>query len=754
MTLRLFRNLLSLIILVTIFSLNFMTPISPLVVAEDDATNPYDLISVDRMLETVEHLASIQPYSGWRNSASEGEVEAIDYMQARTTQLDYLLSLGLTAEVQDFNVQVATEIWTSDLYITVNGLEQEIPADSPRGSRERPDLAVRVDTDGQFNDQDNNPVEVSGGVIVVRTVPDVFNLQRYDLTDKVVFLDESLIDTFLTGDQGASIATEILSYEPMAVVTITQFSDEAGLSHGTGVGDFNRMVDIEHPHQTRVLYARLEDFAEAGITSWEDLATIESARLVLDIDVSAPGDAQNLIVTIPGKTHERAFIMGAHIDSPNSPGALDDGTGSAILLEVLTVLNDAQIQPEVDLVFVWFGAEEIGLYGSQYFAATHQELLDRTILMTQIDCLADPINGVSANISATSWNFIGYANQALPWLEFAQTSASNEGIAIDIEPSPAQVSSDNSSFNSFDVPNYNIGYWNLETASAYGGIHYAGHLHSPYDTLERVLDQLPAFEQMATMALSNVLNMTDDLPEMRLTPASDKHVLFIASQTEAIHTSVNILNNFAQTFAMFGYDVDGIPFGETFSEEDLATADVVVVLPTIDYQLDTEDPTDDVAWSDAEIEALVNYVDAGGFMIITNSWRANDPFSLVGTVYNEDWADMNALTEHFGVSFNDARPSYNYQLLADTPLLDDIESLSYGVDTAVSFSAETGITLIGESADKPLLSGLQYGDNGGLVLVVGDYGILRSVGELGRPTNLQLWFNIVLFATQQLDNTK
>jgi hypothetical protein len=34
----------------------------------------------------------------------------------------------------------------------------------------------------------------------------------------------------------------------------------------------------------------------------------------------------NLVARIPGLDRSRAAILGAHIDSPNSPGALDDGS--------------------------------------------------------------------------------------------------------------------------------------------------------------------------------------------------------------------------------------------------------------------------------------------------------------------------------------------------------------------------------------------------------------------------------------------
>ncbi len=121
-----------------------------------------------------------------------------------------------------------------------------------------------------------------------------------------------------------------------------------------------------------MLYARLEDMASAGIQDWEGLRRIEAARLVWDVDVVSPAQSGNLIAYIPGEDPGQALILSAHIDSPNSTGALDNGSGSAILLEILRYLNGTETIPPVDLVFVWFGSEEIGLYGSFNFSASHQ----------------------------------------------------------------------------------------------------------------------------------------------------------------------------------------------------------------------------------------------------------------------------------------------------------------------------------------------------------------------------------------------
>jgi acetylornithine deacetylase/succinyl-diaminopimelate desuccinylase-like protein len=68
-----------------------------------------------------------------------------------------------------------------------------------------------------------------------------------------------------------------------------------------------------------ILNARLEDLAPAGISSWEGLAQIETARLPWDTDVFSPGTSGNLVARMPGVDPTPAVILGAHIDGANSP---------------------------------------------------------------------------------------------------------------------------------------------------------------------------------------------------------------------------------------------------------------------------------------------------------------------------------------------------------------------------------------------------------------------------------------------------
>jgi Predicted aminopeptidases len=71
-----------------------------------------------------------------------------------------------------------------------------------------------------------------------------------------------------------------------------------------------------------------------------------------------------------------SVLVTAHLDSINeagtsasrAPGADDDGSGSAGVIEIARVLKDHQ--GKHDLQFILFGGEEQGLLGSKAFVAS------------------------------------------------------------------------------------------------------------------------------------------------------------------------------------------------------------------------------------------------------------------------------------------------------------------------------------------------------------------------------------------------
>ena len=291
-------------------------------------------------------------------------------------------------ERQSFPVFMATELWDTRLHLTVGGHEAEVPADGIRGHRDDINKTLRFDSDGKLNDWDPNPAASAGPVLLIRSPEEIDDLNPAQVEGSVAFVDYAAVDSSQMGkERAAQNLSKLLAKRPAGLVLVTQFSNQPRESHGTFVGDGSAFDEVEETWAPPTLYARLEDMAPAGIKSWNDLERVEAARLTWDADVLSPGSSGNLVARVPGLDPSNAVILGAHIDSPNSPGAMDDGSGSVVLLEVARVLNEAQAQPPTDVYLVWFGSEELGLYGSYHFVSTHQELLDRTAGMLQIDML-------------------------------------------------------------------------------------------------------------------------------------------------------------------------------------------------------------------------------------------------------------------------------------------------------------------------------------------------------------------------------
>lgn len=78
---------------------------------------------------------------------------------------------------------------------------------------------------------------------------------------------------------------------------------------------------------------------------------------------------QPSLVTVIGKSIQApAIVIGAHMDTLDGymPGAGDDGSGSATLLEMTQVLMSSNYAYKRPIYIIWYAAEERGLVGSQY----------------------------------------------------------------------------------------------------------------------------------------------------------------------------------------------------------------------------------------------------------------------------------------------------------------------------------------------------------------------------------------------------
>jgi Zn-dependent M28 family amino/carboxypeptidase len=99
---------------------------------------------------------------------------------------------------------------------------------------------------------------------------------------------------------------------------------------------------------------------------------------------------ENVIAELPGRTSDNVVMAGAHLDSVLAgPGINDNGSGSAAILEVAE--NITKVKPTNTIRFAWWGAEELGLLGSNdYVAGLSQAEKDRIGLYLNFDMVGSP----------------------------------------------------------------------------------------------------------------------------------------------------------------------------------------------------------------------------------------------------------------------------------------------------------------------------------------------------------------------------
>ncbi|MBG0820457.1 M20/M25/M40 family metallo-hydrolase [Planomonospora sp. ID91781] len=122
-----------------------------------------------------------------------------------------------------------------------------------------------------------------------------------------------------------------------------------------------------------------------------DLADSPGTTVRLKVDAATTvGRTKNLIADSRWGKKGEIVMVGAHLDSvPEGAGINDNGSGSAAILE--TALKLAKVPTKHKLRFAFWGAEELGLLGSeQYVAGLSQAEKDKIRLYLNFDMVASP----------------------------------------------------------------------------------------------------------------------------------------------------------------------------------------------------------------------------------------------------------------------------------------------------------------------------------------------------------------------------
>jgi len=144
---------------------------------------------------------------------------------------------------------------------------------------------------------------------------------------------------------------------------------------------------------------------------------------------------------------DKQIVVGSHLDSvPAGPGINDNGSGSATNLELAIQMAQGSLEIANQVVFCWWGAEEIGLLGSENYVESRRDTLDQIALNLNFDMTGSPnyiygvYNGSDAEdvtIRKASYNierlFVNYyESQELPYKLEPFTGRSDYGPFIEV----------------------------------------------------------------------------------------------------------------------------------------------------------------------------------------------------------------------------------------------------------------------------------------------------------------------------------
>lgn len=376
--------------------------------------NVFELLDVETAYETVEEMSQTPRIAGM-----ESEKKAASYITEKLATYDY--------EVEEQVFQVENYTFPTVTEIIVDGFNQQLfPAPFEFSIPGHVEAPIIYANEGELADYEQ--IDATGKIVLVK----VNELIASDIVKQANEAGASGVIMYVKADMDAE-GWSLDSPEHSLLPALA-------LSYEEGI----------HLHQ----------FIEKKKTV--------TGELIIEDAQNESKTSQNLIVTkLPAteSSDHDLIIVGAHYDSiTDSPGASDNASGTAVLLEIAKAIKVIPNDKEIQLVF--FGAEEIGMLGSKNFVdEMNDNDIERTIAMFNMDMVGSADAGNLAIFTVD-----GNKNTATETISRARNALFDDQLLVD-----ETDRSDHAAFYYAEIDAVLISYFPLEEW-----------YHSPQDTIEKI----------------------------------------------------------------------------------------------------------------------------------------------------------------------------------------------------------------------------------------------------------------------------
>lgn len=302
----------------------FTTPASASSVSNGILSKIERQLSVNKILKDIERLSMEdgQNKDNARVTGFEGEHEAAKYIQSQFKKL------GLNSELK-----------------TVDGIDGFIDEGSSLTINNQ-SVTVKTLTYSQPTNQ-----KLEGELVYAKTGTEN-ECKEANLRGKIALIQRGTI----------SFADKAKNAYNNGAIGVIIYNNASGMLNGT-LGELNDSV-------VPTVGMSLED----GKVLVDKVNAGESVNVSMEVNtiVKPNSFSYNVVGELPAHKNVKnpqTLVVGAHFDSVSCPGANDNASGTATILELARLISQPEVKNKLqyNIKFVAFGAEEIGLVGSKEY---------------------------------------------------------------------------------------------------------------------------------------------------------------------------------------------------------------------------------------------------------------------------------------------------------------------------------------------------------------------------------------------------
>jgi len=338
---------------------------------------------------------------------------------------------------------------------------------------------------------------LSAEVIVVNNFDELGSLGRGRIAGKIVMFNARFDKQMAAQGFGLDAYGQAVVYRGAGPSEAARLGALAALVRSVGGADYRL------PHTGAFGYAEDAPKIPAAAVSAEDADLIAyltaqgPVRMHLTLTPQTLPDVEsyNVVADIKGSEHpEQVIIVSGHLDSWDlGTGAIDDGAGVAVAMQVAQLLRKSGLKPRRTIRVIAWMNEENGLMGGRTYAEVHKADIANHVAAIESDLGAGHPVGFSAHVSAKALEMLRPIASVLQTLGAGIVNRSERAEGADISPLDAA-----------GVPTFGP----IQDNRIYFNYH-----HTAADTLDKVVPrELAENAAVMTVLAYATANLPDALP--------------------------------------------------------------------------------------------------------------------------------------------------------------------------------------------------------------------------------------------------